>query len=398
MTVLLQDKLNVTQKSRSNIFNWRGQFTPEFVEYILKSYTKEGDLVIDPFSGSGTVLQEAANLKLAAIGFEINPAAYAMSKFFSFCNFSLSERWELISSFERKLNLSLKPLNGEIVFLDKSDYRQAYSNLIHFGNNISRDLNQDERILLLNILFLSERDKKLTVKQSIVKSYYYIKNILLGLSFVDYPIKAILADARDVGIEINESADLILTSPPYINVFNYHQNYRALVEIFNFDILKVANSEFGSNRKNRGNRFKTVVQYSIDMEQAIRGFWYALKPNAHLILVVGRESNVRNTAFYNSQIIMDIVTEMNGFEKIETLERQFINKFGNSIKEDILIYKKNCSLKNGEFAREVAKNHLEKTLLLADGEIKYDLEEAIKSVFQIEPSPLFNSNQVINND
>jgi hypothetical protein len=43
---LIQDRLNVTQKKRSNLFNWRGQFTPEFVEYILKQFTNEGDLVI----------------------------------------------------------------------------------------------------------------------------------------------------------------------------------------------------------------------------------------------------------------------------------------------------------------------------------------------------------------
>ncbi len=392
---LLQDKLNVTQKKRSNIFNWRGQFTPEFVEYILQSYTKIGDLVVDPFSGSGTVMQEAANLKLSAIGFEINPAAYAMSKFFSFCNLSLSIRYEIINSFEVKLNVFLKNLNGEIIFIDNPDYRQAYSGLISFGEKISKELDKTEKILLLNILFLSEKDKKMTVKQSILRSYSYIRNKFIGLSFTDYPIKAILADAREVGHILRESADLILTSPPYINVFNYHQNYRALVEIFNFDILKVANSEFGSNRKNRGNRFKTVVQYTIDMEQAITGFWYGLKLNAYLILVIGRQSNVRSIAFYNSQIVIDIVNEMRGFDLINIIERQFVNKFGNNIKEDLLIYKKNSNLINGQFGREIAKKHLENNLLLSRDDIKTDLEEAIKCVFQIDPSPIFNSNQII---
>jgi len=56
---LLQDKLDVLAKKRANLFNWRGQFTPEFVEYMLQNFTKQGDFVLDPFSGSGTVLQEA---------------------------------------------------------------------------------------------------------------------------------------------------------------------------------------------------------------------------------------------------------------------------------------------------------------------------------------------------
>ena len=93
---LLQDKLDVTLKKRSNIFNWRGQFTPELVEYMIDEFTKKGDLIIDPFSGSGTVLQEAILKDRAAEGFEINPSAYAMSKFFTFANEEINFRWEVL--------------------------------------------------------------------------------------------------------------------------------------------------------------------------------------------------------------------------------------------------------------------------------------------------------------
>ena len=81
--VLTQEKLDVVIKKRSNLFNWRGQFTPEFVEYVLHNFSKTGDHILDPFSGSGTVLLESARLNLQATGFEINPAAYTMSKFFT---------------------------------------------------------------------------------------------------------------------------------------------------------------------------------------------------------------------------------------------------------------------------------------------------------------------------
>jgi len=30
-----REKLDVVNKKRSNIFGWRGQFTPDFVEYLL---------------------------------------------------------------------------------------------------------------------------------------------------------------------------------------------------------------------------------------------------------------------------------------------------------------------------------------------------------------------------
>jgi DNA modification methylase len=392
---LIQDRLNVTKKKRSNLFNWRGQFTPEFVEYILKQFSNPGDLIIDPFSGSGTVLQEATLNEVSAQGFEINPSAYAMSKFFTYANDDLDTRWTMLNQFEIKLNSFLQPLNGQKIFTDHADYRTAYQNLIMIGSQVLPYLNKEEKILWLNMLFLSERDKNLSVRQSIQKSFLYIKNALIKLPHTEQLITAHLRDARDVGTINTANTDLIITSPPYINVFNYHQNYRALVELMNFDILKVAHSEFGSNRKNRGNRFKTVVQYALDMEQAIRSFWDALKYNGTLILVLGRQSNVRNTPFYNGQIVADILKATNGFEEINTLERHFINKFGNDIKEDILIYRKTNEMSPSFHAKEIAYKHMENSLLTLEGDIKLDLEEAMKSISIIEPSPIFNSNQIL---
>lgn len=398
--ILEQDKLDVSTKKRSNIFNWRGQFTPEFVEYILQNFTKAGDSVLDPFSGSGTVLQESARLGLSASGFEINPSAYAMSKFFTFCNSDVVDRNGFCEMFELKLNAQLANLNGQRVYNEDLDYRTAYRNLLKFGLDFSANVvDKKENIFLLNILFQSEKDKNLTVRDSILKSFAYSKKSLLSLPYTKLPINAFLKDARSTGEQLHGEIDFILTSPPYINVFNYHQNYRAIVETFKFDILKVAHSEFGSNRKNRGNRFKTVIQYCLDMEQAIQSFWYALKPSGKAVLVLGRESNVRGIPFYNGQLIIEIMERSMGFSNIRTLERKFVNKFGANIKEDIIIADKCCdilpSFNNG---REISLKHLNENLSIAKEEIAFDIEDAIKTNFQVSPSPLFNPSKVIINE
>ncbi len=75
-----QSILNITEKTRSNLFAWRGQFSPQLIESILKSYCLQNSVVLDPFVGSGTVLLEAGRLGLTSYGFEINPAAYSLSK------------------------------------------------------------------------------------------------------------------------------------------------------------------------------------------------------------------------------------------------------------------------------------------------------------------------------
>jgi len=394
--ILEQEKLDVTAKKRSNLFNWRGQFTPEFVEYILTSFTKKGDHIFDPFSGSGTVLQESARLGLKATGFEINPSAYAMSKFFSFCNLTKDERNQFCKSFETKLIAQIQNLNGQKVFVENEDFREAYLNLLSFAVSFDKLIsNKQERMFFMNILFQSEKDKKLTVAESILKSFLYSKNCLLNLPFSVNPIKSQLLDARSSGDELANSVDFILTSPPYINVFNYHQNYRAIIETFHFDILKVAQSEFGSNRKNRGNRFKTVIQYCIDMELAIRSFWEALKPNSIMVLIVGRESNVRGTPFYNGQLVVEIIEKTNGFSDIKTLERQFTNKFGINIKEDIIIATKTNDLSNSLNGRAIAISHLEQNLKTSENGVHLDLAEAILNSVEVIESPIFNPQSIL---
>ena len=398
--ILEQEKLDVTTKLKSNLFNWRGQFTPQFVEYILETFTKTGDRILDPFSGSGTVLQESARLERAAIGFEINPSAYAMSKFFTFCNMPFAERHIFSNSFELKLRTQVSSLNGQKVYIDNSDYREAYSNLLDFGIKFnSIILDKQERIFLLNILFQAEKDKTLSVKDSIYKSFLYAKKSLIGLPYSEQPVSAFLKDARSVAEEFENKIDFILTSPPYINVFNYHQNYRAIIETFGIDILKVAHSEFGSNRKNRGNRFKTVIQYCLDMELALSAFWNVLKPNGKMVMVLGRESNVRGIPFYNGQLILEILEQSCGFSNIKILERKFTNKFGLNIKEVIVIAEKNTiSMPNFNHGRSISLNHLKGGLSKSSGEVSFDIIDAIQTIDEVMPSPLFRSTNIMRHD
>lgn len=351
---------------------------------------------MDPFSGSGTVLQESARFGFKATGFEINPSAFAMSNFFEFCNFGLDERGEFCSSFGAKLEPELSKLNGQKVYLNKENYREAYGNLLDFAKKIDNIIeSKEERVFFMNMLFQSEKDKNLSVKESISKSFKYLQNGLLSAPFTINRIDAKLLDARTAGEEFTGEIDFILTSPPYINVFNYHQNYRAIIESFNFDVLKVAHSEFGSNRKNRGNRFKTVIQYCVDMELAIRSFWRALKSNAIMVLVVGRESNVRGVPFYNAQLVMEIIEGTGGFSEIKTLERQFTNKFGINIKEDILIATKSNDLSINLNGHSIAASHLEKNLNNSNLGVYKDIADAVKNCHEVKESPFFNPQNII---
>ena len=322
------------------MFNWRGQFTPEFVEYLLQTYSTPNDIVADPFAGSGTVLIECARHGLQCQGSEINPAAYAMSRFYTLCNLEAEHRAEVFSKIENSLIQVLRPLNSLPVFDAGEAFREQHKNLIDFAGKFFFSLPSGiERAIVLNMLFISEGHKNCDMETSLLASFQQIKTAALSLPFVTQPVSVRLCDARTMHLS-NIRPSLIITSPPYINVFNYHQNHRAILEAVGWSMLYVAPSEFGSNRKNRGNRFKTVIQYSLDMDQALRSFWQSLQNEGLLILVIGRESNVRGVPFYNGQLVKEIAKSLDAFELVEEHERKFANKFGDVIIEDILVLKK----------------------------------------------------------
>ncbi len=60
--------------------NHSAAFPEELPEWFIKLFTKENDLVLDPFMGSGTTLVVANRMKRNSIGIEILPEYYQMVK------------------------------------------------------------------------------------------------------------------------------------------------------------------------------------------------------------------------------------------------------------------------------------------------------------------------------
>jgi DNA modification methylase len=391
-----QNKLNVATKTRANIFNWRGQFTPEFVEYILDTFGRVTSTTFDPFCGSGTVMLESARRGLASMGFEINPAAYAMARFISLATLSSEERQYLCCALRKRIESLVGTYHDMPLFSSKSTFRESYSNLIHFaGDLFSKIESKNEMVAALICLFHAENGGNSDLVPTVARALNIVENKLYDLPHTRKPLTADLCDARLAHERLHDSVDLMITSPPYINVFNYHQNYRAIMEVLGFDILKVAASEIGSNRRNRGNRFITVIQYALDMEEALSSFARCLTKNGILVLVVGRESRVRGVPFSNSTILLELAHALGSYEQVTSSERVFVNRFGKNIKEDILVLKKINGRPQASDAREIATKHLLKALKIAEGEIAGDVKNALAQVAVTQSSPLFNKKGII---
>lgn len=391
MKTLDRQKLDVVDKKRSNIFGWRGQFTPEFVEYLLDEANEGTGLVVDPFCGSGTVLLECATRNRSALGFEINPAAYAMSRFFTLCKLSQEERLALGGRVERLFRARTSDLADLPLFNPVEDYRERASNLLDLGREVfSKSESKAETLVAALTLFEAESCRLPKLNQAVFPALGRVQRHLISLPHPTAKIEASLCDARLVHCSVKGEAELIVTSPPYINVFNYHQNHRALLELLGFDLLHVAASEIGSNRKNRQNRFRTVVQYALDMEACLESFALSLKPRGQLILVVGRESNVRRVSIPNSRLVADIARSIGGFSQEGSFERCFTNRFGTSIFEDVLLFRRVSGQPAPGAARAIARELLKELQPTAIRKVLDDIRDAIAETDDIESSPVFS--------
>ena len=327
-----QVRLNIENKERSNPFPWNGQFSPQLVEQLLESYANRGSFLLDPFVGSGTVLFEAGRFGLPAFGSEINPAAFKMAETYRFINLSPAKRRQIVEIVADRLGEILPDSAPLFARLRPQSDRPLHELLADEAESVPDEFARmliEALVVLLNV-GLREPDPR-----AVESAWGRIRENAISLPFSIAPIELTNCDARALPIGTGK-VDIVLTSPPYINVFNYHQHYRKSVETLGWDLLEVARSEIGSNRKHRGNRFLTVIQYCLDMSGVFHELQRVCKPDARIIFIVGRESNVRKTVFYNGEIVAELAIRCAGFSLYSRQERVFQNRYGEMIYEDIL--------------------------------------------------------------
>ncbi|MFD1094991.1 DNA methyltransferase [Salegentibacter chungangensis] len=126
----------------SNIYH--GNFIPQIPNQLIRRYTREGEIVLDPFLGSGTTLYECENLNRNFIGFDVN------EKIFNFVENQMQDQSNIEyeiritdvsnqAEFQSSMDSSLKSLRADKVqFLLM---HPPYLDIIKFTEN-KADLSQ----------------------------------------------------------------------------------------------------------------------------------------------------------------------------------------------------------------------------------------------------------------
>jgi hypothetical protein len=375
-----QERLDIVVRSRSTRLPWRGQFAPELIDYFMDTVCRESRTFLDPFCGSGTVLFEAVSRGRIARGSEVNPAAWYLASLACFAGLPIDEKKSIL---HRLKSLAVaSALSNDGLFSSKTDAGSCLD-IVHDASGQSLVARVFAAVILLGMRDDANLNQAV-VSRGAVAVLQVLNEFMnsAGLAECD------LEDARKLSAK-SGSMDAIITSPPYINVFNYHQNYRMAVELLGWRPLEAARSEIGANRKYRMNRFLTVVQYCLDMSQCINEMARILRVGAPLVIVLGRTSNVLGTSFKNGVLFSRLLALSNSFGSVQTAYRVFTNRFGERIFEDILIAHKERSSQTGlEDARDIGRLALRESFGTVPERNRCALDEAISRAKEVTPSPL----------
>ena len=154
------------------------------------------------------------------------------------------------------------------------------------------------------------------------------------------------ADIRKAGKLIKKEVDLIVTSPPYLNVTDYATAFRLAYLWYDFiknddELAKLKQQEIGARWKRK--QKNSLSEYIMEMEDILVHMSAWLRKNRYMCLVLGES---RKFADVINKRVIEILTESLDFELVDTFERDISKKFfihpsgGGVQTEQILIFRK----------------------------------------------------------
>ncbi|MDQ1266276.1 MAG: hypothetical protein QG635_1428, partial [Bacteroidota bacterium] len=277
----LLDEIPVRKRAVKRHFGVHGYFTKQswnVVAAYIKNFSKPGDLVLDPFGGSGITAIEAMMNDRSAVHIDINP----LSEFLVDSLIAPVSKEELIEAFERVKKLFEKnapeteeeiekallkyqypngfrlPKSSDVIYIEELFTKKQLANLAYLkhlikkqkGNNVKKSLMLafSSTINKINKTYhnstyasenagnsgpmlyyryrIAPRFVDLSIIQTFEKKFSAVLNAKKDIEFrinehTINNIKIIKGTASDLSLFPKESVDYIYTDPPYGNKIPY---------------------------------------------------------------------------------------------------------------------------------------------------------------------------------
>jgi len=231
-------------------FRYSAGFSAEWVKNVIKEHSKSGSMILDPFAGSGTTLVAANELNVPSVGYEKHHFVRRIANTklhyninHSYLNKLYNEILLRVSSASDKFDFEIQP-----ELLKKCYSPQTLKTLISMKNNFLKitDNSLESEIIWLAITtilrststagtaqwqYVLPNKKKKNVLNPIDAFRQKLNDILFDIDLFNSKNINSLAnilnhDARDALADRDDSFDMLITSPPYPNNYDYADSTR----------------------------------------------------------------------------------------------------------------------------------------------------------------------------
>jgi len=309
------------------IYPYKGKFHPQMIRALLNIIgLNKGDVVLDPFIGSGTTAVEAQLLGIDCIGIDISPLCVLQSKVKTESIEVLPEILEWKDEILKKVGVNLfnfddKALDKTIENISNEKVRNFYlmAKLVAVSDNARRKKDFVKAFRKnLELMILSVKDYVDVVKEL---------NLKLGKVYIK------VGDSRNLPLKDN-SIDGIVTSPPYSIALDYVSNDAHALKTLGYNLRELREEFIGV----RGKGQKRIDLYNEDMKKSLEEMYRVLKPGKYAVIVIGN-ATYQSKEIKTVEFIIGYAQKI-GFKLVKNIDKIIFGLYNVMQKENILIFRK----------------------------------------------------------